>query len=86
MAGRKKHRTEIVGRLYKRTRDPIRKPKRVSPEVLSEADQILAESLQGHFISHAKPTGFCLECGKKVPPMRKVCGRCNTKRSNGGRE
>lgn len=75
---RKKHRTRIVGRLYKPTRYTPSKRKKVDYD-LSEADRLLAESLQPNFVSHASPTGSCLDCGKKLSGERKLCGQCLNK-------
>lgn len=82
MSGRKKHRTRIVGRLYKNAHKKAynikSQPKKVSYD-LSEADRILAESLQPNFVTTASPTGVCLDCGKKVTGERKLCGQCLNK-------
>lgn len=80
MAGRKKHRTRVVGsRLYRKQSNHTTKPMGLTQETLSEADRILAESLMPNFVTHASPTGQCLDCGRYVTGERKLCGQCLNK-------
>lgn len=81
MAGRKKQTFKKVD-IYTRPKILIRtregKPKAEYDHDLAE--QILAESMVDNPMRKAPPKGRCYICDKKIPPMRKLCGSCMSKR------
>lgn len=81
MAVRKKF-TKSSPVRYRRPKVRVRtKPKGDPVEVDMElADQILQESLEAAGLAHMPPKGTCYDCNKKIPPMRKLCGSCMSKR------
>jgi hypothetical protein len=81
MAGRKKHTTKGPVN-YERPKILIRtrQSKQKFGYDKELAEQILAESLASNAIRKASPKGRCYICDTKIPPMRKLCGKCLAKR------
>jgi hypothetical protein len=81
MAGRKKFTNNGVVS-YRRPKVLVRtKPNGEPIEVdMALADQILQESLEVAGLAHMPPKGSCYDCDKRIPPMRKLCGSCMSKR------
>lgn len=83
MAGRKRDtRSRTID--YRRPKVRVRtKPKGAPVEIDMElADQLLEESLTVAGLAHESPKGSCYRCDKKIPPMRKLCGACQSKQKN----
>ena len=83
MAGRKKANRNGPVR-YERPKVKVRtKPKGEPIEVDMElADKLLNDSLTVAGLAHEPPKGSCYECGKRLPPMRKLCGACQSTHKN----
>ena len=82
MAGRKKHTTAAPVR-YERPKKPDPVPGKSYD--IDTAEQMLIDSLERNG-NHRKPKGTCYDCGKRIPPMRILCGRCLSSNPQGGRD